>query len=138
MQLNKEVLPAPFGPMTAAIEPSCTAKLTLDSASRPPKLSVRLTTSRIGSLPLSCSTVLPRPLAAPCLRHLELRLASIRRPQCIAREHTLDRLVEIAARTFETFLPVGYVTAHPQGRRLAVARLHRIDDVTMRLDEPAG
>src|SRR5574344_2093870 len=47
MVLNSEVLPAPWGPITAVIEPGCTAKPTPDSAFTPPKASVTsLTCSR--------------------------------------------------------------------------------------------
>ncbi len=44
MMLNSVVLPAPFGPMTAKIEPCATRKLTLSTASRPRK---RLLTASI-------------------------------------------------------------------------------------------
>src|SRR5579872_3235380 len=44
------VLPAPFGPMMAWIEPLSTAKLTSSRAVTPPKRSVRFLTSSCGGL----------------------------------------------------------------------------------------
>lgn len=45
MALNTDVLPAPFGPMTAVMESACTLKLTPGNAFTPPNVSVKLTTS---------------------------------------------------------------------------------------------
>lgn len=39
MQLNSDVLPAPFGPITAVIAPGATEKVTSDSAFSPPNAS---------------------------------------------------------------------------------------------------
>ena len=47
--LNSVVLPEPFGPMSAKIEPRGTSKLTASSARRPPKFFVRLRIDRIAS-----------------------------------------------------------------------------------------
>jgi hypothetical protein len=48
MQLNSEVLPAPFGPITAVIAPAGTSKETSLSALRPPKASDNPRTERLG------------------------------------------------------------------------------------------
>src|SRR5205085_784705 len=47
-QLNKVLLPAPFGPMTARISPGSTSNETLLSAVKPPKRSVSPSVRRIG------------------------------------------------------------------------------------------
>ena len=47
-QLKKVLLPAPFGPMMARISPRGTSKLTLSSAVRPPKRTVRPSVRRMG------------------------------------------------------------------------------------------
>ena len=44
---SSELLPAPFGPITAQIADSRTLKLTLDTARTPPKAKVRPAVSRI-------------------------------------------------------------------------------------------
>src|SRR5229473_1850704 len=49
MQLNIVVLPAPLGPMSANTSPSSTSKLTLSTATRPPKRLVRPLTRRIAA-----------------------------------------------------------------------------------------
>src|SRR5262249_51229418 len=51
IRLDNVDLPAPFGPMTAAIWPSGTAMLTSDTARKPPNDLVRPCTSSIGGLP---------------------------------------------------------------------------------------
>ena len=43
--LNRLVLPAPFGPMSATISPRCKAKLTAESATSPPKRTESRSTS---------------------------------------------------------------------------------------------
>jgi len=48
MVLNSEVLPAPFGPITAVMLPGWTAKPTPPSARTPPNDSVRPSTSSKG------------------------------------------------------------------------------------------
>src|SRR5580704_8062447 len=54
MRLNSVDLPAPFGPMTAAISPSATARSTSDTARQPPNDLERPRTSSIcGPLPLA-------------------------------------------------------------------------------------
>src|ERR1700730_7584060 len=50
MQLNSVVLPAPFGPMSANTWPVGTSKLTLSTATRPPKRLVRPWTRRMLSI----------------------------------------------------------------------------------------
>src|SRR5436309_10533946 len=56
MQLNRVVLPEPFGPISPTISPSRTAKSTPSTATRPPK---RLVT------PLPSSTIIPLLLSTP-------------------------------------------------------------------------
>src|SRR5262245_11159241 len=51
MRLNSVVLPAPFGPMIALIDPCGTRKLTPPTAWKPPKLFRRSVTSSIGGPP---------------------------------------------------------------------------------------
>src|SRR5262249_4821493 len=55
IRLNSVDLPAPFGPMTAAISPSATARSTSETARKPPNDLDR---------PLTSSTGRPLPLAA--------------------------------------------------------------------------
>src|SRR5688572_2685528 len=45
MAANKVVLPAPLGPISAAIEPSATSRLARSTARRPPKILLRPRTS---------------------------------------------------------------------------------------------
>src|SRR5690349_25059666 len=47
-RLNSVVLPAPFGPMSAVIEPRLTSKPALSTACRPPKRFRTPSTTRIG------------------------------------------------------------------------------------------
>src|SRR5713226_8707563 len=49
MQLNIVVLPAPLGPMSANTSPSSTSKLTLSTATRPPKRFVTPLTRRMAA-----------------------------------------------------------------------------------------
>src|SRR5438445_13360761 len=49
MQLNIVVLPAPLGPMRANTSPSSTSKLTLSTATRPPKRLVTPLTRRMAA-----------------------------------------------------------------------------------------
>src|SRR5690606_36230770 len=47
--LNSGVLPAPFGPMRAVMEPRCTTSFATSTATRPPKERRSPVTDRIGS-----------------------------------------------------------------------------------------
>src|SRR6185436_17110005 len=55
MQLNAEVLPAPFGPMTAMISRLCAEKLNPSTALTPPKAVLRSLTSSIAVIDSSPS-----------------------------------------------------------------------------------
>src|SRR5579859_6484983 len=48
-RLNSVVLPAPFGPISAVIDPRSTSKVAPSTALRPPKLLTRSRTAKIGS-----------------------------------------------------------------------------------------
>src|SRR5215831_7232877 len=50
IMLNRVVLPAPFGPITAQISPSPTSKLMESTASRPPNRFVSCSTRSVGSV----------------------------------------------------------------------------------------
>src|ERR1700737_666643 len=49
MQLKSVVLPAPLGPMSANTSPSSTSKLTLSTATKPPKRFVKPPTRRMAA-----------------------------------------------------------------------------------------
>src|SRR5947207_2507660 len=56
MQFSTEVLPAPFGPMSASSSPSCASKETSRSTCRPPKAS---------DTELSASAAIPSAIPSP-------------------------------------------------------------------------
>ena len=53
-QLKKVVFPAPLGPISPTISPSCTCMLTSSTAVRPPKRIVTLLASRTTVVPTWC------------------------------------------------------------------------------------
>src|SRR5262245_2875007 len=79
IRLKSVVLPAPFGPITAKIEPSGTAKLTLATARSPLKLFDTPATSRSGTM-----------LRLRRLSLAEAQQARQRRPDAVRQDHHHD------------------------------------------------
>src|SRR5690606_18972092 len=131
MQLNIDVLPAPFGPINAVIEPGSTPNDTSLMAFRPPKESDSPSTSRrAGFIGARIDTPRQTPvrrlsgrvrqtgsllLPSPCSRSLpahegHLQERSSRRE---LRNYPFDALVYVATGALEPSLPVADVTEHP-------------------------
>src|SRR5689334_8478095 len=86
--LNRVVLPAPLGPMRANTSPRLMCRLTLSTATRPPKRLVRLVSSRMLSGASGTSALLDRRRFFLHRRVLQLLLADAAREQALrAQQH---------------------------------------------------
>src|SRR5260370_28642309 len=89
--LNRVVLPAPFGPMNANTSPRLMCRLTLSTATSPPKRFVRFVSSRMWSVVAGTGALLDRGSFFLHRRVLELRLAhAARAPSLRTHEHAQD------------------------------------------------
>src|SRR5438132_507777 len=81
--LKSVVLPAPFGPMSANTSPRLMCRLTLSTATSPPKRLVRLVSSRMFSVLSGTRSLLDRRCFLQDRRMLELLLAHATRQQTL-------------------------------------------------------
>src|SRR5260370_1010197 len=81
--LNRVVLPAPFGPMSANTSPRLMCRLTLSTATSPPKRFVRFVSSRMLSVVSGTGSLLDRGRFFLHRRVLELLLADAAREQSL-------------------------------------------------------
>src|SRR5437588_11989413 len=89
--LKSVVLPAPFGPISANTSPRLMCRLTLSTATRPPKRLVRLVSSRTFSVGSGTRALLDRRRFFLNRRVLQLLLANAAREQALrAQQHDQD------------------------------------------------
>src|SRR6516164_6055840 len=107
-QLSTLVLPAPFGPINANSSPAATASETPSSTVRPPKRSVRRSTSS-STIPSPAAAILLDVAIAPAFAALaaEIEFLDVRMPA-----QPLGRAVEHDAAVFQHIAVVGDVERH--------------------------